>query len=458
MCKKISFFFIMIVIFILVSCSTTNSNQNAQVNQPQASNENMSDSTNKLRTDYNNFKGLGMDEDNIKLKIDGNTLNLKLPIYLDKNRYYISLNEFIEKLNGKIEKVNNSLSIVFDNTKYFIDLNTNTVKCPAYKFSLKKTLLTSDEMYYMNFSDFSHMLNLYTRWDKDNKVINCKIDGFKNTGVKPYKSTIDQIGLIRFEDVGLSSQPYSKEYFEKLRIITNYMYQRKIPYHIAWIPRYVIPNQGIDNDPLTNNNFEMAEMVYTLDYFTSHNGIIGLHGYTHQCNNTESGTGFEFGKFDPSDSSFEEKIQKAIQTASHLDIPINFFEAPHYEITPSQNKIAEKYFKILYYPFNDYGKDKADLTKPQFSPYNKSSYYISTPLDYIPLGKEDIALTKIYKNNNTDKMGSVFFHPLLESSFISLTEDKNSAPIFAYAENSTLKRLIGILEQKGFKMISVTDI
>lgn len=458
MCKNISFFFIMIVIFILVSCSTINSNQNAQVNQPRASNENILESTNKLRTDYNNFKGLSMDEDNIKLKIDGNTLNLNLPIYLDKNRYYISLNELIEKLNGEIEKVNNSLNIVLNNTKYFVDLDTNTVKCPTYKFSLKRVLLNSDEMYYMNFSDFSHMLNLYTRWDKDNKVINCKIDGFKNTEVKPYKSTINQIGLIRFEDVGLSSQPYSKEYFEKLRIITNYMYQRKIPYHIAWIPRYVIPSQGIDNDPLTKNNFEMAEMVYTLDYFTSHNGIIGIHGYTHQCGNTESGTGFEFGKFDTSDSNFEEKIQKAIKTASYLDIPINFFEVPHYEITPSQNKIAEKYFKILYYPFNDYGRDKSDLTKPQLSPYNKTSYYISTPLDYIPVGQEEAALAKLHSTASEAKMGSVFFHPLLESNYISLTEDNNTAPTFTYAENSTLKRLIDILEEKGFKMISVADI
>lgn len=458
MIKKLFLFFIIIIIFILASCSTKNSRQNAQIKQPQGSNEISSKSSNTLRTDYNTFKGLDMDEDNIKFKIDGNSLSLQLPIYLNKNRYYISLNEFIEKLNGEIEKDNNSLNIVFNNTKYYIDLDTNTITCPKYKFSLKKALLKSDEMYYINFSDFSHMLNLYTRWDKDNKIINCKINGFKNTEIKPYKSTINQIGLIRLEDIGLNSQPYSKEYFEKLRIIANYMYEKQIPYHIAWIPRYVIPNQKIDNDPLTKNNFEMAEMVYSLDYFTSHNGIIGLHGYTHQCGNAESGIGFEFGKFDSSDSNFEEKIQKAIKTASYLDIPISFFEAPHYEITPSQNKIAEKYFKILYYPFNDYGRDKADLTKPQLSPYNKSSYYISTPLDYIPLGKEDIALTKIYKNNNTDKMGSVFFHPLLENSFILLTEEKNSAPKFIYTENSTLKRLIDILEKKGFKMISVTDI
>lgn len=458
MSKKLFSVFIIAILFILIGCNAKSSTKNIHINQAQISDKISTKSENKLETDYTNFKGLNMDEDNIKLKIDGKTLNLILPVYLDKNRYYISLNEFIEKLNGEIKKIDNSLNIVIDNKTYCIFLNDNIVSCPNYKFSLKKTLLNSGNIYYINFSDFSHMLNLYTRWDKDNKIISCKINGFKNTNATPYKSTINQMGLIRFEDVGITSQVYSKDYFEKLRIIANYMYEKKIPYHIAWIPRYVIPNQGVDNDPLTKNNFEMAEMVYSLDYFTTHNGLIGLHGYTHQCGSTESGAGFEFGKFDPSDSNFEDKIQKAIKTASYLDVSIDFFEAPHYEITPSQNKIAEKYFKILYYPFNDYGRDKADLTKPQLSPYNKTSYYISTPLDYIPLNKEEIALAKINKNNDTTKMGSLFFHPSLEDNYISLTEDNNNAPTFTYSENSTLKRLINILEHKGYKMISIKDI
>lgn len=136
---------------------------------------------------------------------------------------------------------------------------------------------------------------------------------------------------------------------------------------------------------------------------------------------------------------------------------IDFFKAPHYSITSEQNKIAEEYFKILYYPFNDYGLNKADLTKPQLSPYNKASYYISTPLDYIPQGQEDNSLAKL-KNVNINNMGSVFFHPNLESKYINLTEDTSGVPTFTYDDNSTLKKLIGILEEKGFKMIKVTDI
>ena len=65
----------------------------------------------------------------------------------------------------------------------------------------------------------------------------------------------------------------------------------------------------------------------------------------------ESAVGFEFGNTQPSTSRFKERIEKAIETAKYLDIPISFFETPHYAITEEQNKIAEDYFKILYYPY-----------------------------------------------------------------------------------------------------------
>lgn len=447
--------------------------------------------------DYSNFKDLDMNKDDIKLKINKQNFNFSLPIYLNKNRYYFPLNEFIHNLKGKLTKNKNLLYINVDNNFYSINLSDNNVKCPNKEFILKKSLLSSNNIYYICFSDLSHMLNLYTRWDKDNKIINCKMNfdkDLKNTTnnisfntynknllkhtnsmkistdnlINTYnkillqnKINIDnehkQIGLIRFEDVCLTSQNYDKNYFENLRIIGTYMNEENIPYHIAWIPRYKNPNFKIDNDPLTKNNFEIAEMIYSLDYLKNNNGSIGLHGYTHQIGDNESAAGFEFGKYEPSVTVFKEKLEKAIETAKYLDVPIDFFEVPHYEITPNQNKIAEKYFKILYHPFNDYGANKADLTKPQLSPYNNTSLYISTPLDYIAEGMEEQSLDRI-KNANPSNMGSVFFHPSLENNFIKLNEDSDGSPSYTYDDNSTLKRLVNILKGKKYKMIKVTEL
>jgi len=453
--KKFICILLTLFLFSLVSCTHPKNIKNEY--KEDIPNTISTNSNNELHPDHSNFNGFNMTTDNISFKFDGKPLILKLPIYLDKNRYYISLNEFTDKLNGKIKKVDTLLNIKINNNDYSINLSNNIVNCSNRSFSLKKALLNENDIYYIGFSDFSHMLNLYTRWDKDNKMITCKTNGFNNLNVTQYHSKIDQVGFIRFEDVGLSAQPYDKNYFEKLRIIANYMNEKQIPYHIAWIPRYIIPNIKVDNDPLTKNNFAIAEMVYSLDYFTTHNGIVGLHGYTHQFGDSQSAIGFEFGKHEPSTTVFRTKIKKAIETASYLDIPINFFEVPHYSITPAQNRIAEEYFKILYYPFNDYGPKNIDLTKPQLSPYNKSSHYISTPLDYIPTGKEDITLANI-KTFDIKNMGSIFFHPSLENNYISLTEDSNGTPTFTYKDDSTLKKLLDVLEYKGYKITRVTDI
>ena len=45
-----------------------------------------------------NFKDLGINKDEVTLKINGHDLDFTLPVYLDKNRYYFSLNEIIHNL------------------------------------------------------------------------------------------------------------------------------------------------------------------------------------------------------------------------------------------------------------------------------------------------------------------------------------------------------------------------
>lgn len=122
----------------------------------------------------------------------------------------------------------------------------------------------------------------------------------------------------------------------------------------------------------------------------------------------------------------------------------------------SKIKIAEEYFKILYYPFKDNGIQNVDLTKPQLSPYNNSSYYISTALDYIPENNINGAINNLY-NADTNNMGSIFFHPRLDFSFIELGEENNT-PTYEYKDNSPLKRVIDALQEKGFNMSKVTNI
>ena len=96
------------------------------------------------------------------------------------------------------------------------------------------------------------------------------------------------------------------------------------------------------------------------------------------------------------------------------------------------------------------------MTKPQLSPYNNSSYYISTALDYIPENNIDGAINNLY-SADTNNMGSILFHPRLDFSFIELSEE-NFIPTYKYIEDSPLQRVIVALQEKGFDMSKVTDI
>lgn len=406
---------------------------------------------------YSSLKELDMPKDNISIWVNGNPLDLESSIYLSKNRYYLCLNETVDKLNGSIDIQNNILNINLLNTTFTIDTESNIVSVNnSDSFILKNSLISNDNCYYIDFSDLSHILNMYTHWDKTTKTIYCNTTNEVLNNINPYKSSIDTLGFLRLEDIELTKASYDVDYFEKIRVISDYLYKKNIPFNIAWIPKEVNPACNIVNDPILCNDFINAEQVYSLDYFINHNGSIGLHGYTHQFGNETSGVGSEFGIVNPSISDFKDRMNKAIETANYLNIPISFFEAPHYEITKEQTIEAEKLFKVLYYPYYFDGKEKLDSTKPQISPNNKSCYYIDTPLDYISIDNVSGSLKRI-ENTDIKNMGSVFYHPRLEFQNITLTLE-NNIPSYKYNIDSTLEKLLAILEKKGYKFSKIDDI
>ena len=396
------------------------------------------------------FELTDMQEDNIKLNINGKDIKLNNKIFLTENRYYIPLNEIVKASGGTIKNIKNSISINLFNKEIVINKNNWTIN--NEKIKLKKKIVNYKKNIYISLFDFTNIFDLESRWSFNDKTIKI-YKAEKDNSIKKYSGDGKQEGAIRFEDVSIEGNGTLKEsqYLETLRFIGKNLYERDMPYFIAWIPRYINKEKNVDTDPSKENSFPLAELVYTLDYLSSKNAYIGLHGYTHQRGDEVSGEGEEFGKNYPSIEELNSRVKKALEIANYLDIDISFFEAPHYLITVKQNEELEKSFKYI---FNNYNcevhlDNQRNIVK---SPTGNDSYYIPTPLYYVEDSTGDSMIKKIKRFPSKDFAG-LFYHPFIEVDYINFTEDENGVPKVAYKEKSILMKIIDALEEKNIKLI-----
>lgn len=400
------------------------------------------------------------EEDNILINFEGNTLKLKNKIYIDRNRYYIPFNEIISLNGGSIEKKGCYIKVDFQEDKFILNTANNTwinKKLKKNTNKLKKPLLKDGENVYISLVDFGNIFNLKSRWNSENKCIKLYKD-IDHEEVTPYVRHSKQKGLIRLEDVAIggSGSEYDSNYLECTRYMGAFLGKRGVPYHVAWIPRYIDNKKNIDSDPSKENSFSLAELIYTLDYLSFRRGIIGLHGYTHQRGDEESGIGNEFGAEYPSVDELKERIEKALDIAKYLDIKIEFFEAPHYVITFEQNKILQNYFKYI---LNNYKSEEHLSNQINIVKANdyKEAYYIPTPLYYVDDRTGD-NMVKVIENMDNFIFAGLFYHPIVEHTLVEFKEDERGYPIMEYKFESTLKKVIKALEGRGVNMIEVSEI
>lgn len=413
--------------------------------------------------DYSNFKGLSMDKTNINISFESKPLNLTLPVYTEKNRYYLPLTEIIEKLNGSIDFKDNSIVLNLNNNSIELNPSDNSYLRLDKINYLNKEIIVSEQFIYISMFDFCKIFNLITDWDKDNNIISLYYNKEQVLQKSPISS--GRPALIRLEDITAGGSYTSFEDLEKLRIVADYLFKENIPFHVAWIPRYINPlaNPPIDNDISKEYSMFNSAFLFTLDYLVDRNGIIGLHGYTHQYGNTISVGGKEFPQFSKdniprTDEYALQRVTLAINTAKELDIPCIFFEAPHYSLLPNQAKIIENYFDYMYEPYTPDGyTESKQLIKIKRG--DRIIKYIPTPLDYLePYDNVNKMISKlnVLKPN---LLGSFFFHPYIDFKYISITRDSETGyPTYSYSENSTLHILLKAFEDKGFKFVRISDL
>ncbi|MCD8214865.1 MAG: DUF2334 domain-containing protein [Clostridiales bacterium] len=258
---------------------------------------------------------------------------------------------------------------------------------------------------------------------------------------------------IRLEDIaadGLRPEGegnYTVEMLEKLKYTAEYLYLSGQQYYIAWIPLYVYPERSYTNDISKDYNLYNSYFIYVLDYMTDHNGHLGLHGYSHQYGDDESGVGYEWGSDTPySYTEQQERMIKAKEACHKLGYKDEFFEFPHYAATSEQLLMAENYFDAVYQSYPEY--DKSDIiTYTERS--GKAVYYIPTPAGYVRYIRDDSIYANIEACIQNGYALSLYFHPVIDKGAISVDE-YNGKRIWSFTEEAALPKILSQISENGY--------
>lgn len=412
-------------------------------------------------SNFSDFKGLNMNKVDIGLKYEGKCLALKLPIYIEENRYYIPMTEIINLLGGEIKNKGDMLYFNLDKSNAIVNISNSSFEKDGKENKFKKRVILDNNVVYMSMFDFVKMFNLKTYWDYSSNTI-CLYKNKESMNYKKQKRD-GLSALIRLEDITAGGGYGSAEALEKLRIVADYLYKEGVPFHIAWVPRYINPKLKIDNDPSQKYSIYNSDFIFTMDYFTDKNGIIGLHGYTHQYGNSESVDGIEFHRSSndgiPADKEYaQDRINRALENAKKLDIKCSFFEVPHYAILPPQLDVVEKNFDIIYEPYSIDGGITEYKGIVRKSNSGRKVVYVPTPLNYVD-GKGDCNnMLKRIDSVNKDALASFFYHPYIEFDDIRVYRDEKGYPHYQYSDKSVLHQVINKFSERKYKFIKINEI
>ena len=374
-----------------------------------------------------------------------------IPMILKAQRYYIPLPYICKKLDYSITPYKNSFKLIKNNSNDVIILSRNSFTTNSKEKKLRGNLLKYNNENYISISDIEEIFNLEAIFNFENQNIQLLNSTIKKIQPNPIYNKFNRpIAMIRFEDFTCGDSNFSDKNQAKVKFMADYLYENNIKFHVGWIPRFKAPSDNIDNDLLSKNNMVNVGFVNLLDYLINKNAEIGLHGYTHQHGNSRSAVGEELSKdINNNVSDTKKVVENGIDTASALNIPITFFESPHYSATELQENVINNYFQLLYEPYND---SINHLYKRK-----TNNLYVPTPLGYIDKPKDTKKLINALNNTNPEIFHSFFYHPSIEIRYIDFDTNNNSINI-RYDENSPLKQIVQSLKENNYATIHISQL
>jgi hypothetical protein len=387
-------------------------------------------------------------------KINGVTLNFlnqtnitNVPMLLKAQRYYIPLSFISSKLNYTLDTSNNSILVYNNDNK--ISLKETSYEKNSKDGSLRGNLINNNGTYYISISDIEELFNLIAVFDFQNKQISL----LPNDLAQPEDSSIlysDKVALIRFEDFTCGDSNFVDKNQTKVKLMANLLYTEGMKFHVAWIPRFKAPTDNIDNDLLTNDNITNVGFVNLLDYLLNKGGEIGLHGYTHQSGNDRSAVGEELSKnVNNTVPEAQAVVENGIDTASALNIPISFYESPHYKDTRLQQQVIEQYFQFVFEPFDN---SKKNIYRP-----DDNHLYVPTPLGFVQNSDDVTSIIDKLNNDDPDVLHSFFYHPSIEVDYINFNTNGNKLNV-TYDPNSPLQRIVKALKDDDYTTVHIDEL
>ncbi|MDD7793066.1 DUF2334 domain-containing protein [Clostridium sp. 'White wine YQ'] len=380
--------------------------------------------------------------------LDGTSID-DVPMILKSQRYYIPLNFISKKLNYTVDNSTGSLCLTNNSNK--ISLTEDSYEKNSKKGHLRGHLINYKNTFYISISDIEKLFDLIAVFDFQNKKINLIQDEVK-APEEPLIHHNDKIALIRFEDFGCGYSNIVDRNQTKIKIMSNLLYSNGMKFHVSWMPRFIVPSTNFDNDLLTKDNIVNVGFVDILDYMLNKGGEIGLHGYSHQSGNTASGTGEEMSKdVNSTEAETRAVIEKGIDTASALNIPISYYESPHYRDTKEQKNIISEYFQYIYEPY-DYSK-KDNVYKP-----DDYHLFVPTPLGRIsdPIADTQRMIDK-FNEGNPNILKSFYYHPSIEIDYIDFNTNGNKLNI-NYNPDSPLQKIVKTLKNDRYTTLHIDDL
>ncbi|MGL5648394.1 MAG: DUF2334 domain-containing protein [Clostridium sp.] len=397
----------------------------------------------QIKTDYKIPTPKLQTLSNVSFKVLDKKLPNTIKPLLYGDRYYLPL-DYIANIYGftysnKILK-HKDITINLSKKTWFID---------GRPYDPRGILLKYNNTDYISISDIEYLFNSTAIFDSEKNSVSILKSSLDKRDDGPIPLKDGKVALLRFEDVAPGNTFESTLAQAKFKAIGDLMYKDGLRFNVAWVPRYINPERHIDNDLVTTESFSNVGFVNMLDYLVNSGGQIGLHGYTHQYGDTISTVGSELTRKDnPTDAETRKVIESGIYTADYLNIPVNFFESPHYHATTKQKKIIGEYFQYQYEPYNIFKYTALEQTSSE-------NLFIPTPLGYVK-DRDPNNIIERLKSHPPNFLASMFYHPSLEMEYISLNSNNDTFNA-TFNKNSILEKLIKSLKENGYTTIHPTD-